>query len=286
MPPIVKPRRRFWRPVAESMRLGKEALVRRDWDAAVEHFDDALGGDKHLFEAWIGKAHALIGKGALGKAEDAYLQAIENNPGSIPTWVELIQLERAGGALAAASANLSVALRTHPGNPDLMALREQEQRETRQDEADLALGRLRELLASNAIEQAMLTYSELERSLGDDPRLLLAQGEIYLVLKVGDLVELIHTLTRFTRAVPDAWEWIALLGRLFLRPSPMQNQRMAAALCEDAWRISAEHPRAGIGLVEAWRAIGKRKLADSLCQRLAQGSGLEARLAGVLIQME
>jgi len=265
------------------MRLGAEAFGRRDWDAAAEHFDDALGGDKHLLEAWLGKARSLVGKGALSQAEDAYLQAVETDPGSITSWVELIQLERVGGAVAAASANLSVALRTHPAHPRLMALREQEQRETRLDSTDIAIVTLRELLADQAVEQALRVYGDLERSLADDPRLLLAQGEIFLTLKVGDVVELIHALTRFTRAVPDAWEWLALLGRLFLCPSPMQNQRMAAALCEDAWRISAENPRAGVGLVEAWRAIGKRKFADTLCQKLAQGSGLEARLAAKLM---
>lgn len=58
---------------------------------------------------------------------------------------------------------------------------------------------------------------------------------------------------------------------------------MGLAQCEEAWRTSGEHPRAGLFLFEAYAAAGKRAHALALGQKLAQGESAEAALVRALL---
>jgi hypothetical protein len=96
--------------------------------------------------------------------------------------------------------------------------------------------------------------------------------------------ELVHDLMRLTRATPMFWPAKTALGRLLMREGPMFNLNLAVMQCEDAWRTSGEHPHAGLALVEAWAASGKRAYARALCTRIAATDGLEGARAKAILE--
>jgi hypothetical protein len=63
----------------------------------------------------------------------------------------------------------------------------------------------------------------------------------------------------------------------------MQNVRMGLAHCEEAWRTSGEHPRAGLFLFEAYAVFEKRALALALGQKLSRGDGPEGGVVRMLL---
>lgn len=256
-------------------------------DGQVDHaealFDRALEGAPQLAPAWLGKARILRHRGLLADAEEAYIRAVEFGPQRVGAWVELIELEAGAGATDAAAENLALALRSHPGHPDLLALSRQGA-ERAGDAVDEQLRQLRARLLQKDFAAAEQTWHALQGSARGDPRLPLADAEYCIATGRGDPVPLIHALTRMVRDQPNQWETRTLLGRLLLRTGPLLNPRLAAAHCEDAWRMSGEHPYAGLGLIEAWAAIGKRAFASALCQRLAAGEGPEAAVAQAILE--
>lgn len=256
-------------------------------DGQVDHaealFDRALEGAPQLAAAWLGKARVLRHRGLLADAEDAYIRAVEFGPQRVGAWVELIELEAGAGAEEAAAENLALALRSHPGHPDLLALSRQSAGRAG-DAFDAQLRELRELLLKKDLPAATGALQALRGAARDEPRLPLAEAEYCIATGQGDPVPLIHALTRMVRDQPNQWEIKTLLGRLLLRAGPLLNPRLAAAHCEDAWRMSGEHPYAGLGLVEAWAAIGKRAFASALCQRLAASEGAEAAVARAILE--
>ncbi len=88
---------------------------------------------------------------------------------------------------------------------------------------------------------------------------------------------------RYVRRDPMSWEHKSALARVLLRTSVLQNPRLSAHYAEEAWKTSGEHPRAGMGLIEAWATVGKFAFARALCERLAAGEGPEAMAAAALL---
>lgn len=257
--------------------IADQHLEEGQMEEALALYDQALMRAPALSSAWIGRGRVLAFRGALADAEDAYIQAVQNGPQRVEAWVELIALERDAGAIEAADENLAIALRTHPGHPDLLALASHEIDED--DHFEQMRAQMRRLLLRGDMAGALTQFEALMEAAPEDPRVLWAEAEIAVGTGRGDTAELVHELTRVTREQPNAWEPKVLLGRLLLCNGPLLNPRMAAALCEDGFRLSGEHPYAGLALVEAWAAIGKRSFALALCQKLADGDRDEARRA-------
>jgi hypothetical protein len=69
-----------------------------------------------------------------------------------------------------------------------------------------------------------------------------------------------------------------------MRPGPLQNLRAGVAHCEEAWRTSGEHPRAGLFLFEGYAMLGKRPFAVALGKRIATGDSIEAGLVRGLLK--
>jgi tetratricopeptide (TPR) repeat protein len=262
-----------------SLRFGDEALAMKLHEQALEHYQAALDSDARCAEAWVGKARVLRHWGRLGDAEDAYIHAVEASPQLVHAWVELVALEFDGGAPEVAEENLAAALRLHPGHAELVALRTRHAPVVEAGSAADVLAELRAALVAEDMETALAALDFLFVELPEDPLTAVARAEMYLAAGDDDPVDLIHALNRVRSEHPNLWEALSVLGRLMLARSPLRNLRVGAALCEDAWRVSGEHPRAGLALVEAWSAIGKDRLAHALCQRLATGDGVEAAIA-------
>lgn len=254
-------------------------LHRGAHEDALPLYERALQASPAHADAWLGKGRILAFRGQLGQAEDAYVNAVEHGPERVDAWVELIALEREGGADDVAADNLALALRTHPGHPDLLALARAQQPLDGEDTVGQAVERIRDLLLGEEHESARVELDRLIESHPSDERVVLAKAYVTATTAKGEVPALVHALMRLTRAEPNAWQPKVALGRLLLLQSPVQNPRLAAAHCEDAWRTSGEHPFAGLALVDAWAACGKRPHARALCLKLAQGSGLEARVA-------
>ena len=241
-------------------------------DQAYLFFERALGLSEQQSGAWLGRARILRDRGELADAEEAYIQAVEHGPQRVEAWVELIDLEAGAGATDAAQENLALALRTHPGHPDLIAIQRQGQ-DTDGDPASQLLSTLRDALLGQDVNNAGNALVTLRESFPEEAQRYVGEAEYVIASEQGDPVPLVHILTRLSREKPNDWEIKTTLGRLMLRPSPLQNPRAAASHCEDAWRMSGEHPYAGLGLVEAWAATGKTAFASALCKRLAETEG-------------
>ncbi|MFH1808206.1 MAG: tetratricopeptide repeat protein [Pseudomonadota bacterium] len=270
--------------VQTSLRFGDEALALGLHDQALEHYEAALASDRKSAEAWVGKARVLRHWGRLGDAEDAYIHAVEASPQLVQAWIELIQLEFEGGAPEVAEENLAAALRLHPGHAELVKLRSSTQKAVEPGTPADVLAELRAALDAEDSATALEALDYLFVEFPEDPLTSVARAEMYLAVGDDDPVDLIHTLNRVRSQHPNLWEILSALGRLMMARSPMRNLRVGAALCEDAWRVSGEHPRAGLALVEAWSALGKDRLAHALCQRLAQGEGVEAEIASTWLE--
>lgn len=258
--------------------LGDDALSRGVLDEAIRFFDRAASSNAKLAPAWIGRGRVLRAQGNLADAEDAFARAVEVAPLRVDAWVNLIEVELEGGADDAAADNLALALKAHPGNRDLLALKanEEKKKADKDDPVERALAEIRQhIYAGDAQAALRALYAVIDQYPGD-PRTYVVEAEIAAVSGQGDIPALMNTLTRMVRDRPTAWEPRAALGRLMLRPSPVQNIRMGLAHCEEAWRLSGEHPRAGLFLFEAFAVMDKRALALALGQKLAKGEGPEA----------
>jgi tetratricopeptide (TPR) repeat protein len=230
--------------------------------------------------AWLGIGRILAFRGDLADAEEAYIEAVQHGPQRVEAWLELIALEREGGAVEVAAENLTIALRLHPGHPALIALaREQEQEGEAQDPVRRAIQAIRSMLLEKDFGGAKAALAELDDHYAGDPRLLLARADVVAMTGKGDATGLIHTLMRAIRDEPHAWEPKVAVGRLLLLQTPLQNPKLAAAHCEDAWHMSGQHPFAGLALVEAWAALGRVAHARAVCERLVEGDGPEAVVA-------
>ena len=148
----------------------------------------------------------------------------------------------------------------------------------------LELGAGAHEIARENLSEALDTLDDIELVARDsDKRLLLARAEIAVACGEGDVPPLVHALTKVTRQEPNDWRVKTVLGRLLLRESAVQNPRLGCAHLEDAWRISGEHEEAGLGLIEAWAAIGKSTFAKALCEKLAENDSHVGHLArGIL----
>jgi len=263
----------------DALRQAHEAAERADYATARDHYSMVLAQEPSNAEAWLGQARVLWALEAMSEAEDAYMLSIQNDPDNVQAWVELVQLETNAGAVDAAAENLAQALRFHPNHPDLLRCRAGVRAKPSSDTVEGALFNIRAAIFADEIGEAKEELQRFFDRFLQDPRAYLARAELFIATGDDNITELIHALTRQTRQHPNDWEALSLLGRLYLRPSPMRNTRMAVALCEDSWRISAQHPRAGLALAEAWAFVGKRPMANALLGQIAGGEGAEAEVA-------
>ncbi len=195
-------------------------------------------------------------------------------------------MERDAGAVDAARENLVLALRNHPGHARLLEIKADFDQDRPIDEVDEALLDVRRRIRENDFAGAQGVVTRLISGARDDPRTLLARSEIIVASDDGDIPTLVHDLMRVVRRDPMNWEYKTALGRVLLRTSVLQNPRLAVHYCEDAWRASGEHPRACLGLIEAWATMGKLAFARALCERIAGGVGPEADAARTLLYGE
>jgi hypothetical protein len=144
---------------------------------------------------------------------------------------------------------------------------------------------VRDALYRGEIERARDVLDMLVDQHADDARVLVPDAEIALSSDDRERIpELVHGLMRLARSTPMLWQAKAALGRLLMREGPMFNLSLAVVQCEDAWRTSGEHPHAGLALVEAWAASGKRAYARALCTRIALLDGLEGARAKAILE--
>jgi tetratricopeptide (TPR) repeat protein len=272
-------------PQNDSM-LGDDALERGAFDESLRFYDRALTLNGRLSGAWFGRGKALRASNKLADAEDALARAVELAPLRVDAWIQLILVERQGGAFDAASDNLALALKAHPGHPELLALKAEDEARAakRDDPVEKAMAAVRGHLFRGEIDTAEESLNTLLKVHKGDARLFIIEAEVAAVTGNGDIPLLVNSLNRLVRDRVTAWEPRAALGRLILRPSQMQNVRMGIAHCEEAWRTSGEHPRAGIYLVEAYLALGKRRHAHALGQKLARGDTVEAVRARQVVE--
>ena len=270
-------------PVADVI-LGNIALEDGRAEDALQLFHRALHNHQECAGAWHGRGKVMIQQDELAEAEDALANAVQYGPQLVAAWEELVVLERDAGATEAAEENLAMALKLHPGNPVLVPLKGSLDAIRNQDPLNSVVNDVRNFVRQGELELARQKVAFLEAEHYEDHRTLLARAEYALAGDGGDIAPIIHDLNRFIRAEPSQWEHKCALGRLFIRSSSLQNPRLAMAQCEDAWQISGEHPRAGIGLIEAWASGGKPIYAKALCKKLAEGEGWEADYARSLLE--
>ncbi|MCP4502340.1 MAG: hypothetical protein GY822_20485 [Deltaproteobacteria bacterium] len=272
-------------PVSDVI-LGDAALKDGNTEEALELYHRALHNHQECAGAWHGRGKVMIAQDELAEAEDALANAVQYGPQLIQAWVDLVVLERDAGATDAAEENLSMALKLHPGQAEFLPLKASLDAIRQQDPLYAVVSETRELLREGDFEGARQKVMFLEAEHFEDERTFLARAEYALGVEGAnsDIVPIIHDLNRLIREEPSQWEHKCALGRLFIRSSPLQNPRLAIAQCEDAWQISGQHPRAGIGLIEAWASGGKHIYAKALCEKLAAGEGWEADYARSLLE--
>ncbi len=265
--------------------LGDDALTRADLDEALRFYDRAVATNAKLAVGWLGRGRVLRAQAQLADAEDAFARAVELAPLSVDGWVNLVEVEIEGGANDAADDNLALALKAHPGNRELLSIKQRadQKKANLDDPVDRMLIAIRRQVYSGEMDPATRALYKLIDEHPGDPRTYVVEAEIAAITGQGDVPALINTLTRMVRDRPTQWEPRAALGRLMLRVSQMQNLRMGVAHCEEAWRTSGEHPRAGLFLFEAYAVFGKRAHAVALGQRLSSGEGPEAALVRELL---
>jgi tetratricopeptide (TPR) repeat protein len=264
--------------------LGDDALQRGVLDEALRFFDRAVAQNAKLAAAWVGRGRVMRAQENLADAEDAFARAVEVAPLRIEAWVNLIEVELEGGADEAAADNLALALKAHPGHPALLALKAGAEAKRQQDDpVEGILAMIRQHVYNGDTDSALRQLHTMIEEYPGDPRAYIVEAEIAAVSGHGDIPNLVNTLTRMVRDRPTQWEPRAALGRLLLRQGPMQNVRMGVAHCEEAWRTSGEHPRAGLFLFEAYAVFDKRAHALALGQKLAKLEGPESTLVKQLI---
>jgi tetratricopeptide (TPR) repeat protein len=264
--------------------LGHQAWMDGDLDEALGFYEAALARHPEHAGAWHGKGRAMRDLGELVMAEDAFVHAVQYGPERIDAWYDLVKLEQDAGAHEVAAENLVLALKAHPGHPDLLALKANEQVGPGDAMAEGYIA-IRNAVYAEDVATAAQMLDRLVEDYPTDGRLAVVKAEVVMANDSrAEIPSLIHELQRLVRADAMAWEPRVALGRLLLRESPLQNTRMALAHCEEAFRLSGEHPHAGIGLVEAWAATQKMAYARALLTRLAQGSTPEAGRAQAILE--
>lgn len=265
--------------------LGDDALTRGVLDEAAGFYERAAAQNVRLASAWIGRGRVFRAREELADAEDCFARAVELAPLRVDAWINLVEVELQGGADEAAADNLALALKAHPGNPQLLALKnsEESRKASSDDPVERAMAEIRGHIYAATYDPAQRACAALIEEHPSDPRTCIVEAELAAVSGIGDIPALMNMLNRLIRDRPTAWEPRAALGRLMLRPSNVQNVRVGLAHCEEAWRLSGEHPRAGLFLFEAYAVVQKRALALALGQKLAKLEGPEAQVVRQLI---
>ena len=259
--------------------LGEEALEKGDVDEASAFFERAIGHGPRYSRGYLGRGRLFRHRGDLADAEEAFAKAVELDPRDLECWLALIDVEIEGGADDAADDNIALALKQHPGNPGLLERKKgQSEKKVENDPIERGLGPVRQALYVGDGSGAIRLLDELANEYPNDIRYLIVEAEIASVTGQGDIAFLVNELQRLTRERVTAWEPRAALGRLLLRNGPLQNIRVGVAQCEEAWRTSGEHPRAGLFLFEAYSMLGKRPFAIDLGKIIARGDSIEAGL--------
>ncbi len=265
--------------------LGEEAFGKGDVDEASAFFERAIGHGPRHSRGWLGRGRVFWKRDELADAEEAFAKAVELDPRDLECWLALIDVEIEGGADDAADDNIALALRQHPGQPALVARKKsQGDKKVNNDPIERGLVPVRTALYAGDGAGALRLLDELANEHPNDIRYLIVEAEVAAVTGQGDMAFLVNELQRLTRERATAWEPRAALGRLLLRNGPLQNIRVGVAQCEEAWRTSGEHPRAGLFLFEAYSMIGKRPFAIALGKIIAKGDGIEAGLVRQLLR--
>jgi tetratricopeptide (TPR) repeat protein len=256
---------------ASDVMIGNDALARADLDEALLYFQRATQVRHPNAEAFVGKGRVHVKRGELAEAEDAFARAVELDPKMLAAWLALIDVEIQGGAEDAADDNIAMALKSHAGHPELLQRKAaRDEAKHKNDPVEAALRPVREAIyhgdAGAAVEALDLVIEEYP----DDPRYLVLEAELAATTGHGDIAYLLNELNRSVRERGNDWQLRAALGRLQLRPGPLQNIRAAMSNCEEAWRTSGEHPRAGLFLFESYAIMGKRAFAIALGKRVIE----------------
>jgi len=265
--------------------LGDDALDRGDVVEASTHYERSIQhGPKHA-RGWLGRGRVWWKKDELADAEEAFAKAVELDPRDLESWLALIDVEIEGGADEAADDNIALALKQHAGRAELLQRKAaQAQKKIQNDPVEQGLGPVRAALYEGNSDRALQLLDALVGQYPDDARYLVVEAEIAAVTGAGDIPFLVNELTRVCRERSTAWEARAALGRLMMRPGPLQNLRTGVAHCEEAWRTSGEHARAGLFLFEGYAMLGKRPFAVALGKRIATGDSIEAGLVRGLLK--
>lgn len=265
--------------------LGDDAFDRGDIAEASTYYERAIANGPRHARGYLGRGRVWWKKGELADAEEAFAKAVELDPRDLESWLALIDVEIEGGADEAADDNIALALKQHAGKKELLDRKaSQAAKKIKDDPIEQGLGPVRAALYENNPDRALQLLDELVAQYPDDGRYLIVEAEIAAVTGVGDIPYLVNELTRVCRDRATAWEARAALGRLMMRPGPLQNLRAAVAHCEEAWRTSGEHARAGLFLFEGYAMIGKRPFAVALGKRIATGDSIEANLVRGLLK--
>lgn len=265
--------------------LGDDAFGRGDLGEASTYFERAVTHAPRLAKGWLGRGRVFWKKDELADAEEAFAKAVELDPRDLAAWLALIDVEIEGGADDAADDNIALALKQHPGNPGLKDRKAaQAKKKIQDDPLEQGLVGVRAALYAGEGNVALDRLDALAAQYPDDLRYLVIEGEIAAVTGQGDIAFLVNELQRVIRERPTWWESRAALGRLLLRSGPLQNLRAGVAHCEEAFRTSGEHPRAGLFLFEAYAMMGKRPFAIALGKRIAGGDAIEAGLMRQLLK--
>jgi tetratricopeptide (TPR) repeat protein len=265
--------------------LGDDAFDRGDVAEASTYYERAIeNGPKHA-RGWLGRGRVWWKKGELADAEEAFAKAVELDPRDLDSWLALIDVEIDGGADDAVDDNIALALKQHAGKKELLERKAaQAAKKVNNDPIERGLGPVRAALYDGNTDRALQLLDELVAEYPGDQRYLYVEAEVAAVTGVGDIPYLLNELTRVCRERATAWEARAALGRLMMRPGPLQNLRTAVAHCEEAWRTSGEHARAGLFLFEGYAMLGKRPFAIALGKRIATGDSIEANLVRGLLK--
>jgi len=272
--------------VAEAdVMLGDDAFARGDVDEASTYFERAITHQPRIARGWLGRGQVFWKRGDLADAEEAFAKAVELAPRDLVAWLSLIDVEIEGGADDAADDNIALALKQHPGHAGLVERKAaQARKKINDDPLEQGLVHVRAALYAGDGNLAIERLDALADQYPDDLRYLIVEGEIAAVTGQGDVAFLVNELQRVIRDRTSWWEPRASLGRLLLRPGPLQNLRAGVAHCEEAWRTSGEHARAGLFLFEAYAMMGKRPFAIALGKRIAGGDSIEAGLLRQLLR--
>jgi tetratricopeptide (TPR) repeat protein len=265
--------------------LGNDAVVRGDLDEGAAYFDRAVQHAPKLAAGWLGRGRVMWRRGELADAEEAFAKAVELDPRDIEAWLALIDVEIEGGADDAADDNIALALKQHPASEPLKARKaSQAHKKISDDPLEASLTSVRAALYVGDGAAAIEQIDALASRYPHEVRLLIAEAEVAAVTGQGDVAFFVNELQRLTRERPTWWEPRAALGRLMLRAGPLQNIRAGMAHCEEAFRTSGEHPRAGLFLFEAYALFGKRPFAIALGKKIATGDAIEAGLVRQLLK--